>query len=752
MGDTTSAGIGSPDDVFWDDADEGEPSRRRRDGRPAGITDPHVRRGLYAAAGTLVLLVFVRFVFTAPPEILLNGAILGSLSGMVSMGLVLIYRSDRIINFAQGDLGGTAGVLMASIFFGTSVPILVAMVAGIAAGITVGALVQVLLIRRFSEAPRLILTVVTILTSSLLAFVQLIIPQLFDLTFAPQGELFPIQIVEWQFGLLRFRTQHFLVLVLVPILVIGLNVFLRYNRLGRAVRASAESKDRALLLGIPVKQVNLTVWIIAAAFSAVAAVLRTFIIGAPIGSVLGLTLLIPAIAAAVIAKMESLWVAFGASVVIGMITEAVFFDTSRTSAIPPVLFGIVLVALLIQSRGTVSRAEDKGQSSFEALREVRPIPPELKDLPIVRWGLLGMRVPVVLALILWPLILGPGRVFLLSYGVIYAIAALSLVVLTGWTGQISLGQWAFAGFGGAVAAAMHNAGWNPLTAIACAALAGSIVAMIVGIPALRIRGLFLAVATITFTIATGSYFLNPQDFTWIPAGRLPVRPMLFNKFDLETEHTFYYFCLAVLAVVLLSMRSIRGSRMGRVFLAVRENERGAQAFGVNVLRTKLVAFAMSGFLAAVAGALLVLHQHARLTIQLGAEENLRLFLVAVVGGLGSATGVLTSVAVFQVVDFFVPSVEFRLLFNFIGVLVILTVYPSGLGGIIYDIRDGLLRRIARSRGIHVPSLLADSREAAHEESALTEAEHALEEHGVIPEEMRQRLEPPVGASSGGGRS
>jgi hypothetical protein len=114
--------------------------------------------------------------------------------------------------------------------------------------------------------------------------------------------------------------------------------------------------------------------------------------------------------------------------------------------------------------------------------------------------------------------------------------------------------------------------------------------------------------------------------------------------------------------------------------------------------------------AAIAGGLAVMHQHGRLAVQVGAEENLRLFLIAVVGGLGSAAGVLTSVGLFQVVDFFVPSAEFRLLFNGFGVLVILLVYPSGLGGVLYDLRDGFLRRVARARGIHVPSLVADSRQ------------------------------------------
>jgi branched-chain amino acid transport system permease protein len=703
---TTTQDAPAVDAIFDDES----PAQSRRRWSNEGITNPHIRRGLYAAAGCLGFLIFIRFIYTAPPEILLQGAILGSLSGMVAMGLVLIYRADRVINFAQGDLGGVSGVLMSSLLAGTGIPFVIAIFLGVGAGIATGAIVQLLLIRRFSNAPRLILTVVTVLASSLLAFVQLVIPQLFDLTFAPQGLAIPFPFFEWQFGVLVFRGSHLTVAIVVPIFVIGLNLFFKFSRLGKAVRASAESRDRALLLGIPVKQVNLAVWIIAATFSAVAAVLRTFIIGAPIGSVLGLTLLIPAIAAAVIAKMENLWVAFASAVAIGMVSEAVFFDQQRTSAVPPVLFAIVIAALLVQSRGKVSRADDGGQSSFSALREVRPIPPELKDLPIVRYGLLAMRVPVFLILVVYPIFLGTGRLFVLSFGIIYAIAALSLVILTGWTGQISLGQLGFAGFGGALAGAMHAGGWNILTALLCGSLLGSLVAVIVGIPALRIKGLFLAVATITFTSATGSYFLNPQEFSWVPAYRLPVRPMLFNKFDLETEHTFYYFCLALLALVLISMRSIRASRTGRVFLAIRENERAAQAFSVNVIRAKLIAFAMAGFVAALAGGLFAIHGHGRLTVLLGAEENLRLFLIAVVGGLGSATGVLASVALFQFVDFFVPSAEFRLLFGGIGVLLILTVYPSGLGGIIYDLRDNMLLRIAKARGIHVPSLVADSRE------------------------------------------
>ena len=463
---------------------------------------------------------------------------------------------------------------------------------------------------------------------------------------------------------------------------------------------------------------NLYVWVIAAGLSAVAAVMRTFIVGPPIGSVLGPTLLFRALAAAVIAKMENLWVAFGAAVAIGVVEEAVFFDAQRTSAVAPVLFAIVLIALVAQSRGGVSRAVDKAQSTWSAIREVRPVPSELRGVKAVSRSFLGMKLALGAVLVVWPIFLGTGRVNLMSYGVIYGMLALSLVILTGWTGQISLGQWGFAGFGGAVTGAMYAAGWNVLVALLAGGLVGSAVAIAVGIPALRIKGLFLAVATFAFTLASASFFLNPQEFSWVPSQRLPLRPILLERWDLETEHSFYYFCLVLLGVVLLMMRSIRASRTGRAMVAVRENERGVQAFGVNAVRTKLVAFAFSGFVAAVAGGLAVMHQHGRLSVQLGAEENLRLFLIAVVGGLGSAGGVLTSVALFQIVDFFVPAAEVRLLFNGFGVLIILLVYPSGFGGILYDLRDSLLRRIAKAKGIHVPSLVADSRTMQEEEPEL----------------------------------
>ncbi|HVM53700.1 MAG TPA: ABC transporter permease [Acidimicrobiales bacterium] len=715
---------------------------------PAGrvgrwLSSDNARFGQWVAAGTLLFLTMVGFVFPAPPAILFKGAILGSLSALIAMGIVLVYRANRIINFAAGDLGAVAGVLSVSLIVGTGWGFWPATIVGLVAGVAVGGLVEFVFIRRFSKSPRLILTVATIGVAQILGFLQLIIPTWFGYNTAPQNFPMPFDFTfEW-FPVI-FRGAEVLVLIVVPLIAVALSLFFRFTRIGMAVRASAESSDRALLLGIPVKRIGMYVWIIAALLSAVAAILRAPVVGVPIGQTLGPTLMLNALAAAVIGRMESLTITFGAAVGIGVLEQAIFWDTRSGSKVGPVIFGILMLALIVQSRGKLTRADDKGASTWSAIKEIRPIPPELRHLPAVQWTLrLLTYVPIVL-LVLYPLRLGPGRVNLIAFGVLLAILGVSLVLLTGWAGQISLGQWAFAGFGCAITLTMVRAGWNPLIALVCGAMVGAGVSMAIGIPALRIRGLFLAVATFSFALTANQFFLNSREFGYVPVGRV-VRPVLLGKYDLRSEYTFYFFSLVVLGLVLLSVRSLRTSRFGRALIAVRENERGAQAYGVNVMRAKLTAFALSGFIAALAGGMFGIHQQYMLGSQLAPENSLRLFSMVVVGGLGSTAGVLIAAAVFIFIDFFVTVSSLRLLTSGVGLLLVLLLLPGGLGGLIYSVRDSLLRRMAQRRGIHVPSLVADRRveevgdrppdetelfTSAHEQTSAAAAAEELERVGA----------------------
>jgi branched-chain amino acid transport system permease protein len=236
------------------------------------------------------------------------------------------------------------------------------------------------------------------------------------------------------------------------------------------------------------------------------------------------------------------------------------------------------------------------------------------------------------------------------------------------------------------------------------------VALVVGLPALRLRGFFLAVTTLAFAMATSAYLLNDQYFSWVPdASTVVIRPHLFGGINLASQRTFYYVCLAVLAVAVVAVRGIRRSRSGRVLLALRENERGAQAFGVNVLRAKLTAFAISGFLAAVGGCLLVELLGGFSPDSYTPDQSFMVFTAAVVGGLGSFLGAGLGSLYLEGAQWFLPGPQWQTLASALGVLLVLMIIPAGIGDVVYRVRDAALRWVAQRRGLIVPSLLADAR-------------------------------------------
>jgi branched-chain amino acid transport system permease protein len=680
--------------------------------RPAPLRPEELRFALLAGAGTLSFLLLVFVLYPAPSAVLGLGVVLGSLNALTAMGLVLIYRANRIVNFAQADMGGLAAVLAASLIVGPKWGFFPAMAVGLLAALTLGALTEVAIVRRFAKAPRLLLTVATVGIAQLLAGFTLALPRLFDYDTAPQPPR-PFGSFKLEWFPVTYTGGSLLIVIVVPLIALGLATFFRRTRFGVAVRASAESADRAALLGIPVARLNTLVWVLAAGLSGMAVLLRMPIQGVAIGGTFGLTLLLRALAAAVIGRMENLPVTFCAAILIGVVDQVVFFESSRTVVVDAVLLLVILAGLLSQRRGGLERARELGASTWQAVREVRPIPAELRGLPEVRWSLGIGKVVLVALVVLIPLRLSGGDVFTYSIALIFAMLMCSLVVLTGWAGQISLGQLAIAAIGAAVAGTLHFQDRDFFLTLAVAGLVGAGIAVALGIPALRIQGPFLAVTTLAFAVATGTFFLNREYFPWLvpDPSRLLVRPVIFGKFDLESEHTFFMVTLAVLGLTIASVLRLQRSRTGRTLVANRDNTRAAQSYGISPVRAQLTAFGLSGFIAGLAGGLYVFALRGISSSVLDPYNNLKVFAIGVLGGLGSVPGALLGAAYLAFVDLssFTREPMAQLLASGIGVLLILMIFPGGLGGLVYDTRDRLLRALARARGIVVPSLLADVR-------------------------------------------
>jgi branched-chain amino acid transport system permease protein len=648
---------------------------------------------------------------SAPLGVVLQGVVFGTVTGLMAVGLVLIYKTSNIINFAYGGMGGVAGVLAVTLFLEAGLNYFAAIAIGLVVGLALGGLVEVTVIRRFANSSRLILTVATIGLAQILGGIELFIPRAFDATGLVGGFQTPLTF-SFSIHPVVFTGDHLLILACVPPIIGALLWFLLRTDMGIAVRAAADNSERALLLGIPIRRISTVVWVIAGGLAGL-----TFILKAPfagsVSTALGgvATLLLPALAASMVARMENLPLAFGAGVGLGVLEQLVFWNTGRASTIDVAFLAIILIALLAQ-RGRMSRAfEGAGTWSMSGL--VRNIPRELRHLPEVRFTRAGLIAAAVAAAVIIPMGLGPGTVNLMSVALVWGMVAISLVILTGWGGSISLGQFAIVGVG-AVAAGNIAVRWNldMFITLLIAGAAGGLIALLIGLPALRIRGLFLAATTLAFAVALDSFFLNPVNFpNYIPGGLN--RPVLWERFDLQNELSMYYVCLAFLGLAILAARGVRNARGGRVLLATRDNARAAGAAGVPTTASKLSGFVLSGVIAGVAGGLYILLLRGVGAGSFQPTMSLEIFSMAVIGGLGSIFGALIGVFSFRLLRQVLTG-ELRLLVTGAGLLFVLFVLPGGLGEAILSIRDRFLRLVANRRGIIVPSLVADRRDTTED--------------------------------------
>jgi branched-chain amino acid transport system permease protein len=341
----------------------------------------------------------------------------------------------------------------------------------------------------------------------------------------------------------------------------------------------------------------------------------------------------------------------------------------------------------------------------------------------VRYGVGALIALAVLTLPMW---MSSSKMFIATETMIFGIIAVSLVLLTGWAGHVSLGQMAFAAIGGAVSGwVTQTQGYDLALGVLLGGAVGAAVAVAVGIPAARAGGLTLAITTLSLSAATLYWLLNPEFFEWVPRGRFREDPVLFGRLTLDDETTYYFISLAALVFAVAMALGIRRSRTGRVLIALRENPRAAESYGVNSIRTVLSAFAFSGFLAAIAGVLFVHHQHGLSNVIGGnpfaPESSLRVFAIVVIGGLGSIPGsLLGTLYVFTMQYYMLP--EYRFLATGFGLLALLLILPGGIGAGFAEARDAGLRWVAKRRNILVPSLVADRRvEGFHVTEEMAEA-------------------------------
>jgi branched-chain amino acid transport system permease protein len=293
----------------------------------------------------------------------------------------------------------------------------------------------------------------------------------------------------------------------------------------------------------------------------------------------------------------------------------------------------------------------------------------------------------VLAVLVAPLGLSPHKMFLLATSYSTAVVVLALTILTGWSGQVSLGHWAIAGVAGVFGSRLVGVWHLPffLTLLAVAVV-GGVVALLIGLPALRLPGALLAVVTLGFAVVCESWL---YDKSWFKGNGSLDRPAWI------TNRIYYYLAALILAVAVVAVRSLQRSRIGRNLVAVRDNPGQAAAFGIPVVRTRLTGFVLSGVVAAIGGFWWSAGVATMSPNAFPALRSLSVLCAAIIGGLGSVFGALLGTAYLSV-SLFVPDEAARyvgLLSTGIGLLLLICFFPGGLARIAGLGRDWLAERI-----------------------------------------------------------
>ncbi|GAA3224931.1 ABC transporter permease [Actinocorallia longicatena] len=553
---------------------------------------------------------------------LLQFAVIGFSTGAVyavlGASLVSIYVATGVINFAQGSVAlwavwqtaglrtnGTLVLPVGSVQLGSGpMDVWPAVLIGAVSGLVWSLLAHLLVFRPLRRAPELGQVVASV---GVMLFIQALVPLRFsaETLGTDPGSLIPLPALTaevFSVGGATIAVSNLVLAAAAITVALALAGYFRFTRTGIATRAGAEDEQALRLMGYSPDRLAALMWAATGFVSGLVVILAAPAIGG-LDPTSYMLYVVPALAVALVGRLASIGVACGAGLALGSVQQILLFLTAKSwwpswaqagvgDAIP---FVIVVVALFLLGRGIPERGA----------REARSLPPVRvpKLRPLVTAALVG-GTAIAIALT------GGQWRFSLVMSVILTLIAASVVLLTGYLGQISLTTMAFAGAAGFALSKLTTSAHLPFPlALLLSALTATALGIVVGVPALRIRGAQLAVATIAAALAIESFVFNNPAMTPY-TGNLISDPSLFG-FSLAVRQgtdlitlRFSYLVLAVVAVLLIAMTRLLSGATGRAFLAVRSNERAATAAGVNVPAVKLLGFALASFLAGVGGCLI----------------------------------------------------------------------------------------------------------------------------------------------------
>ena len=641
--------------------------------------------------------------FDVSGPLLLLGTIFGLGYALLGIGLVLAYRSSGFINFAHGSIGLVAASMMSVVVKDYGVPYWLGFVGALIVAALLAAGIESFVVRKLAAAPKVLSMVATLGAAEALLLLSLSFSKggLGGGNF-PQPPGFP------QFDLTVFVSPSATALLcLSPVVVGGLYLFLQRSRFGLAIRGAAANPDSATLAGVDPRHMAMLSWALAGGIAAFAAMLIIPNQSTVTADALGPDFIIRGLAVAALARFANLPIALLAGLGIGLVEQILASNPEATGWFEVALFLLILVGVAMQVR--VGRELSERWSSLSPSRR---LPDSYRDIWLIRnlgWVVGGVA---AVAAALVPLGISNRSAFVLSTIVAFATIGISVSFLTGLAGQLSLGQVAFAAIGAVAGVRVAVDTGSLLLGLLCGGAVSAAASAAVGLPALRVRGLLLAIATLAFALATFSWLLR-QD--WAFGAGLSSRPASVLGIDLTTSRAFYFVALAVFAGVLAIAHVLRRSSFGRSLVAVRDNEAAARVLQIAPRRLLLQAYAFAGFVAGVGGVILAMSNTFVTRSIFTPSDSINVVSLAVIGGLSELTGPLFGAAyLIGIREFFDLELSALAGLNAAWLILILE-QPRGFHGLLETTRRNLIDQIARLRG--VDPVAARDEGAEHEAGA-----------------------------------
>ena len=618
-------------------------------------------------------------------QLALAGVASGSIAALSGLGLVLTYRATGIFNFAQGAVA----MIVAYIFWQTNVgwgwPLAIAaIVAILLVGPGIGivlerAVFRPLEVRRASTSEKLVATLGVFVV--IVGLAQTIWG---PVTKSNTPNLFPQTEVNFT-SQLSMGANQLAEFIIVIVSAAALLAMFRYTHLGTRIRAVVDRRQLADLTGVNANRVAAIAWSLGCGFSGLTGVLLAPQIQL---DPFRLTLLvIDTFAVAVVARLTSLPLGVLSGIALGVISSEMttWHPPAPWDSLRPNLLVIALLLALLVYRSLDERDEDspsaRGLVASGVGRE-RSLPARLSVL-----------IPAALVATLVPFGLSGKDLSNAGEIVTLAVVLLSITAVTGFTGNITLGQAGFAGLGALATLHLNNTGlwFLPKMPVIPAMLVSSILVGLVGAftgyTALRRRGLFLGLTTLAVGLFVYRFmFENPYFLSHIDVNR----PSLFGL-SLDGDRAFYWFALVCLGIVMIGVDRMRRGRLGRKLAAMRDSETGARSIGLDLRAYKLLVFSASAAIAAFGGALIAQQARGFLVTSVGPLgfdpfHSLFWFTAVIVAGASYVSGSIVAAALFVLADVILGNGASILV---IGILALFTSrFPRGIVGTFMEARQG----------------------------------------------------------------